>query len=500
MSSSHKDHNLGLLREQSLLESQSLDASPERRTTVEDQSPLFDNLLTKIGFGKYQYIALIFISLTNLNEGAENIVLSFLVAILDREWGVTVEENGLLGSLIWLGFLIGSLLSGPIADRFGRKRPLNFVTLLLYVFAVLCSFANNFRYLLVIRSIYGFLGGFQTPLCLTYLAEIIPKEVRGKALILAGASFTVGQLFACFVGFFTLESTSKGDWKSLFLWVAQPTLISWIGINFFLDESPRYEMIVKKNIQGGIDILNKIAETNNQNLEITEQDKIELREWANKSDVLNQETAAGNFLTLFNKDNREITLYLWPMWFVLCLVSYGVIYILPLTISALEQSQGESGDTSGLWGVVFPILGEVPAITIAYFIIERNLFGRRKTMIIGFIISTIACFLAYCFFGFIFWVTIARGVFEAVFLVIFPYTLELYPTLVRVTGLGMSSSFGRIGGVAMPWVSLFLFQISPKLPYLGFAVLAGVGIWCSFKLKYDTTNKELDFEMKRIHS
>jgi len=85
-------------------------------------------------------------------------------------------------------------------------------------------------------------------------------------------------------------------------------------------------------------------------------------------------------------------------------------------------------------------------------------------------------------------------------LVIFPYTLELYPTLVRVTGLGMASSFGRLGGIAMPWFSLLLFKVSPKLPYLGYSILGAVAVWCSLKLKLDTTQRELDFvEMQVMH-
>jgi len=476
--------------------------SSVKENQEEISNSLLDSFISKIGYGKYQYKALFFISLTNLNEGAENIILSFLVAILSREWGVTPEMNGLLGSTIWFGFLIGSLLSGPIADRYGRKKPLNYCTLLLYVFAMLCAFANSFTFLIIIRSIYGFLGGFQTPLCLTYLAEIIPKEVRGKVLILAGASFTVGQLFACFLAFLTLESTSKGDWRTLFLWAAQPTIISWIGINFFLDESPRYEIMVKKDIQTGVDILEKIAKTNNVDLKITEAQKDKLKDAAYQSQSLHKKEDAGNFASLFNRENRKITLFLWPMWFVICLLSYGVIYILPSTISAISQEENPSAeeDNSGLWGVVFPILGEIPAIAAAYFIIEKDLFGRRRTMIFGFVIASTACFLAYSFFGFIFWVTIARGVFEAVFLVIFPYTLELYPTLVRVTGLGMASSFGRLGGIAMPWFSLLLFKISPKLPYLGYSILGAVAVWCSLKLKLDTTQRELDFvEMQVMH-
>jgi len=467
-----------------------------------NQNNLLDSLISKLGYGAYQYKALFFISLTNLNEGAENIVLSFLVSILSREWGVTAEMNSALGSTIWLGFLLGSFLSGPIADRFGRKKPLNYCTLLLYFFAMMCSFANSFTFLIIMRSIYGLLAGFQTPLCLTYLAEIAPKEIRGKVLILAGASFTVGQLYACFLAFFTLESTSQGDWRTLLLWVAQPTIISWIGINFFLDESPRYEIMVKKDIQAGVDILEKMAKANNLELSVTENQKEQLREAALQNEAMHKKEDAGGFAILFNKENRSITLHLWPMWFVVCLVSYGTIYILPLTISAISQEQttSEEGGNSGLWDMVFAILGEIPAITAAYFIIEKDLFGRRKTMIIGFIITAIAGSLAYSSSGFIFWVTIARGVSEAVFLVIFPYTLELYPTLVRVTGLGMASSFARFGGIIMPWFTLLLYEISPKLPYFGFAILSVIAVWCGFKLKLDTTQKELDcIEMQVIH-
>lgn len=57
-------------------------------------------------------------------------------------------------------------------------------------------------------------------MCFTYLAEITPKEVRGKYLVFAGAFFTIGELFACIVGYFTLDSLEAGNWRLLFLIVA----------------------------------------------------------------------------------------------------------------------------------------------------------------------------------------------------------------------------------------------------------------------------------------
>jgi len=458
-----------------------------------------DDYLSNIGFGLYQIRAYLILGFVLINDGAEVVVLSFLLAILNKEWGLSTAEIGFLGSVIFAGFFVGSLFAGKISDIYGRKKSLIYVVLALYVFAMWSAFVYSYPMLVFVRTIFGFLVGLQFPMCFTYLAEITPKEGRGKFLVLAGGFFTLGELLACLVAFFTLESSSSGNWRALFIWVAQPALLCGLGIAYLMHESPRHEIIVKKNYKEGRRILESMFLANGMGLELNEEDEEKLKHWVENTEHFKTEEVA-SIRTLFKGKTKYITAYLWPTWMVLSLVYYGMVYILPMSLDAIHDNENhnenEENRTGEIWGMVSAIISEIPSIVLGYFIVEHDMLGRKNSMVYGFIGSGFALLFAGLFSSFVFWVSIARGILNCAFIIASPYTTELYSTKVRTTGLGMASAASRIGGVIMPWIALPLLSVGPTAPYLGFVLFCGIGAFCCYKLPYDTTNKELDFELK----
>lgn len=81
----------------------------------------FDDLLNDVGFGKYQLILYTIMASLALAEGAQVMVFTIMIPILENEWQVQEWENSLQASLIFVSFLIGSVVSGQIADRIGSK-------------------------------------------------------------------------------------------------------------------------------------------------------------------------------------------------------------------------------------------------------------------------------------------------------------------------------------------------------------------------------------------
>ena len=231
--------------------SASLNALPTSQPPQNKQTSFkfntIDDYFSKIGFGIYQIRAYLILGFVLINDGAEVIVLSFLFSILSKEWGLTNGQIGFLGSTVFAGFFLGALVSGKISDTYGRKKALIYIVLLLYIFGMWSAFVYSFAMLVFVRTVFGFLVGIQFPMCITYLTEITPKEVRGKWLVLAGGFFTLGEFLACFIAFLTLDSASSGNWRALFIWVAQPAFLCALGIKYLMHESPRYEVVVKKN-------------------------------------------------------------------------------------------------------------------------------------------------------------------------------------------------------------------------------------------------------------
>ncbi|KAJ8348271.1 hypothetical protein SKAU_G00268600 [Synaphobranchus kaupii] len=71
---------------------------------------------------------------------------------------------------------------------------------------------------------------------------------------------------------------------------------------------------------------------------------------------------------------------------------------------------------------------------------------------------------------------LGKGFSSASFTCVYLFTVELYPTVIRQTGMGLSSTMARVGSMAAPAV-LILDEVLPTLPsivYGGSAVVAGI--------------------------
>ena len=339
-------------------------------------------------------------------------------------------------------------------------------------------------------------------MCFTYLAEITPKEVRGKYLVIAGSFFTFGELLTCGVSYFALDSMSSGNWRVLLVFVAQPALLCWLcwlGTLLFIHESPRYLIVSRGDLEQGAEILQKISRNNRGNICIDDSQVNSMRKWMESNHTI-QNNEVASLSALFKREMKLITPLIWSIWFILSLSYYGMVNILPQVLKALhnENSDVSNNDKNDLIDITLPVLGELPSVVIGYLVVESVTFGRKKSMIIGFWISSILCTLAVLAPGFTVWVTGARGILNGVFIIASPYTTELYPTKIRATGLGMASAFSRVGGSLMPFTTQTLFELGTKIPFLGFAIFCLVGGICCFFIPYDTTKKELDFDDSSI--
>ncbi len=94
---------------------------------------------------------------------------------------------------------------------------------------------------------------------------------------------------------------------------------------------------------------------------------------------------------------------------------------------------------------------------------------------------------------FVILVSISKFFLLMTFTVSYQYTIEIYSTKIRGTGMGMASAVSRIGGIIMPYCGFTLMNISLFLPYAlfgGLSILAGI---LTMFLPYDTRNRDLDY-------
>lgn len=134
----------------------------------------------------------------------------------------------------FIGVCIGQLISGPLLDRFGRKRPL-YVGMILYVLAsVGCAFSTSVEMLIVFR-LFQALGG-----CVTMVApraiirDLFPVEESAKIFSLMILILGVSPILAPTAGSFLI-----GDfgWQSVFLVLGLITLLVLLAVVFLMPES-----------------------------------------------------------------------------------------------------------------------------------------------------------------------------------------------------------------------------------------------------------------------
>ena len=106
-------------------------------------------------------------------DGYDLIVYGNVISSLQREWGIGPATAGTLGSLAFVGMMIGAVLAGRLSDAVGRKRAVIGCAVVLSVFTTLCAFATGPVVFGVLRLIAGIGLGGLVPTANALAAELI---------------------------------------------------------------------------------------------------------------------------------------------------------------------------------------------------------------------------------------------------------------------------------------------------------------------------------------
>ena len=111
--------------------------------------------IENIGFGWFQIRLILSFGLITIADGGEMLMISLVNNVLPIEWEVTSMEKGFLGSIIFVGVLIGSSAIGPLADTFGRRICVLVPVMGVGIFGILSAFAASYGQLLALRCCVG---------------------------------------------------------------------------------------------------------------------------------------------------------------------------------------------------------------------------------------------------------------------------------------------------------------------------------------------------------
>lgn len=152
-----------------------------------------------------------------------------------------------------LGCLIGSVVSGVLSDRFGRKRLLLLSGFLFMISAVGTGLSHSFTVFIWFRILGGMGIGLASNLSPMYIAEVAPAEMRGRFVSVNQLTIVIGVLVAQSVNWLIAQPVAEGasgldilnswngqtGWRWMFAAETLPAALFFI-LMFFVPESPRW--------------------------------------------------------------------------------------------------------------------------------------------------------------------------------------------------------------------------------------------------------------------
>ncbi|XP_070604756.1 solute carrier family 2, facilitated glucose transporter member 5-like [Erythrolamprus reginae] len=187
-----------------------------------------------------------------------------------------------------LGASVGSLLSGYMADRFGRKGSMvatNLLTIISATFLSSNTIISAYEFTICAHLLAGICLGATLCLIYLYLFEIAPRPIRGGVLMLTNFFIKLGNMISQIVTFFAIT----GHWRGLYLMIFLSTIIS-LTLIFILPripESPRYLLIQKDDEETARNVLQWLTLSGDVEEEVKELQEEKLAEMGEKKKDLN---------------------------------------------------------------------------------------------------------------------------------------------------------------------------------------------------------------------
>ena len=396
----------------------------------------------------------------NFCDAFDALSVAYVVPALIPLWHIDPTQIGLLISVGYLGQMIGAMLSGWLAEKYGRVLLLIANLVLFSIMSLACVLAQNYPTLLVLRFVQGIGLGGEVPIANTYISEFAPSAWRGRFVLLQQTMFAVGLTAVALVGVFVVPLLG---WQWMFVLGALPALLV-IPIIRTLPKSPRW-LAGRGRAEEADRVLKQIE------VLVSPHNRLPPISADTKPIVASK----ANFEELFSGLYRRRTLSLWVLWFC----AYGITYALTGWLPSIMRTVYHlSIEQSNLYG--FVVNGtSLLVVVLAAFTIDR--IGRKLAFTMGFLLAAVPLLVVVFVpnlgpFALAAMATLAFAAMGMIPGSLGMYTAENYPNHLRALGSGAASLWQRLSSVVSPYlVGLILPAYGVAGVYGMFAVFAVVG-------------------------
>lgn len=187
--------------------------------------------------------------------GFDTVVISGAEKTIQTLWGLSPGLHGIAMASALYGTVVGSLMGGWPADRFGRKATLLWIGVLYLVGAMGSGLAPNVTVFIAARVVGGLGIGISTVVAPMYISEIAPPQHRGRLAGMFQFNIVFGILIA-FVSNALLAGVGQNAWRWMLGVAAFPSLL-YALMCFGLPESPRWLISRKGDRKTALEILQR---------------------------------------------------------------------------------------------------------------------------------------------------------------------------------------------------------------------------------------------------
>ncbi|WOE32488.1 MULTISPECIES: MFS transporter [unclassified Acinetobacter] len=370
-------------------------------------------------------------------DGLDTGIIGFIAPALLDDWGISKPQLAPVLSAALVGMSISAILSGPLADKFGRKKVIISTTLVFAIFTILCGFASSTQELMIYRLITGVGLGAAMPNISTIVSEYMPAKRKAFLTGLAGCGFMLGISCGGLLSAYLLEALG---WAKVVIIGGIIPLLLVVALILKLPESTQY-LIKRQRYSEAQHILEKI-----QGYSFNETVSLQLT----RNEVQSNE----------NPVQQVLGKYLWSssMLWLCCFMSLLVFYLLTSWMPTILKTAGFSTQQFSLIAAIFPFGGVIGATIIGWYMDKVN-----PTTVIKY--AYLIAFALFLTAGFISSNIILLG--TVIFLIgallagaqssLLPLAAITYPSTCRAVGVSWMHGIGRIGAILGAFFGSLIF-------------------------------------------
>lgn len=316
-------------------------------------------------------------ALAGLLFGLDIGVISGAEGLIQKDFSISDKIIEIIvSSLLW-GAVFGTLLSGILSNRLGRRGAILISAVIFIIGSIVCSVSPDPNTLIFSRFFLGIAIGVASFTAPLYLSEISPQRVRGSMISMYQLMITIGIVMAFlsntwFANYATIGGVTGGHWRLMLGIITLPAAVMFLGV-LFLPESPRW-LFLKGQKEKAISVFQRMRlpsdEINREVVEIEESLRVK----------------QNGFQMLLENSNfrRAIGLGI-GLQVIQQLTGINVImYYAP----RIFKIAGYTSTEHQLWGTVIVGITNVLATFIAIAFVDR--LGRKPIMYAGFAVMGIA--------------------------------------------------------------------------------------------------------------